>query len=91
MTTKEEFREFGRAMIDFVADYLENIRDRPVLPDVKPGYLKHLIPTEAPEDAEQWKDIMKGDGLFSWAPSTGLNYIFVLKLNQFTLIPGLTR
>lgn len=23
-----EFREFGRAAIDFVADYLENIRDR---------------------------------------------------------------
>lgn len=23
-----EFREFGRASIDFVADYLENIRDR---------------------------------------------------------------
>ena len=91
MTTKEEFREFGHAMIDFVADYLENIRDYPVLPDVKPGYLKYLVPTEAPEDAEQWKDIMKGDGLFSWAPSTGLNYIFVLKLNQFTLIPGLTR
>ncbi len=43
MTTKEEFREFGRAMIDFVADYLENIRDRRVLPEVKPGYLKHLV------------------------------------------------
>lgn len=24
----QEFREFGRAAIDFVADYLENIRDR---------------------------------------------------------------
>jgi hypothetical protein len=23
-----EFREFGRAAIDFLADYLENIRDR---------------------------------------------------------------
>lgn len=23
-----EFREFGRASIDFIADYLENIRDR---------------------------------------------------------------
>lgn len=26
-----EFREFGRAAIDFVADYLENIRERCVL------------------------------------------------------------
>lgn len=24
----DEFREFGRATIDFIADYLENIRDR---------------------------------------------------------------
>lgn len=23
-----QFREFGRAAVDFVADYLENIRDR---------------------------------------------------------------
>ena len=60
MTTKEEFREFGRAMIDFVTDYLENIRDRRVLPDVKPGYLKPLVPADAPEKPEQWKDVMKG-------------------------------
>lgn len=39
MTSKEEFREFGHAMIDYVADYLDNIRDRKVLPDVKPGNL----------------------------------------------------
>lgn len=24
----KEFREFGRAAVDFIADYLENIRDR---------------------------------------------------------------
>lgn len=27
----KEFREFGRAAVDFVADYLENIRDRFVI------------------------------------------------------------
>ena len=64
MTTVEEFREFGRAMIDYVADYLENIRDRRVLPEVRPGYLKHLVPTEAPEEPEQWKDVMKGRTIF---------------------------
>ena len=52
MTTPSEFREFGKAMIDYVADYLENIRDRPVLPDVKPGYLKELLPQEAPAEPE---------------------------------------
>ena len=55
MTTPEEFREFGREMIDYVADYLENIRDRPVLPKVKPGYLQQLVPTEAPDQPENWQ------------------------------------
>jgi hypothetical protein len=35
MTSSEEFRQFGKAMIDYVADYLDNIRDRKVLPQVK--------------------------------------------------------
>lgn len=43
MTSSSEFREFGRAMIDYVADYLETIRDRPVLPSIKPGYLQPLV------------------------------------------------
>ncbi|CRK86289.1 CLUMA_CG000030, isoform A [Clunio marinus] len=54
-----EFREFGRAAIDFLADYLENIRERPVLPSVEPGYLHELLPTEMPKESENWKDIMK--------------------------------
>eukprot|EP00095_Tigriopus_kingsejongensis_P010576 snap_masked-scaffold1137_size60140-processed-gene-0.11 protein:Tk10576 transcript:snap_masked-scaffold1137_size60140-processed-gene-0.11-mRNA-1 annotation:"aromatic-l-amino-acid decarboxylase" len=58
MTSAQEFREFGRAMIDYVADYLENIRERPVLSKVHPGYLKELIPDEAPNAPEQWKDVM---------------------------------
>jgi len=53
MTSSEEFRQFGRAMIDYVADYLDNIRDRPVLPSVKPGYLRPLIPEEAPNEPEK--------------------------------------
>ena len=43
MTSSDEFREFGKAMIDYVADYLDNIRDRRVVPDVKPGYIRHVI------------------------------------------------
>lgn len=31
---------------------------RRVLPTVKPGYLKPLIPEEAPEKPEQWQDVM---------------------------------
>ncbi|CAA9996214.1 unnamed protein product [Nesidiocoris tenuis] len=53
------FRDFSKAMADYIAEYLENIRDRRVLPSVQPGYLRPLIPNAAPETAEQWTDVMK--------------------------------
>uniref|UniRef100_A0A336N4C3 CSON011113 protein n=1 Tax=Culicoides sonorensis TaxID=179676 RepID=A0A336N4C3_CULSO len=54
----DEFREFGKAAIDFVADYLDTIRDRPVLPSVQPGYLHDMLPNEMPDESEDWKEIM---------------------------------
>ncbi|XP_058502762.1 aromatic-L-amino-acid decarboxylase [Solea solea] len=55
----EEFRRRGREMVDYVADYLDSIEKRPVFPDVEPGYLHSLIPTEAPVDPETYEDIIK--------------------------------
>ncbi len=54
-----EFRKAGKEMVDYVADYLENIRDRRVLSDVEPGYLHKLIPDHAPEDGEKWGEVFK--------------------------------
>ncbi|XP_022223172.1 aromatic-L-amino-acid decarboxylase isoform X1 [Drosophila obscura] len=54
-----EFKDFAKSMVDFIAEYLENIRDRRVLPEVKPGYLKPLIPDAAPEKPENWQDVMQ--------------------------------
>ena len=53
----QEFRKRGKEMIDYVADYLENIRDRRPLSNVEPGYLHKLIPAEAPQQAEKWEDL----------------------------------
>lgn len=53
-----EFRRCAKEMVDYVADYLDTIRDRPVLPDVQPGFMRHLIPDSAPEKPEDWKDIL---------------------------------
>lgn len=55
----EEFRRRGKEMVDYVADYLQNIEERPVYPDVEPGYLRQLIPTEAPEDPESYEEVLK--------------------------------
>ena len=46
-------------MVDYIADYLENIRDRRVFPDVQPGYMKELMPNAAPEDGESWDKIFQ--------------------------------
>ena len=46
-------------MVDYIADYLENIRDRRVFPDVTPGYMKKLVPDEMPLEGEEFKDIFK--------------------------------
>lgn len=54
----EEFREFGKAAVDFIADYLENIRDRDVLPSVSPGYLSPMVPDSIPETSEDWRTIL---------------------------------
>lgn len=49
----------GKEMVDYIADYLENIRDRRVYPNVKPGYMRSLVPDSAPLEGEEWKDIVK--------------------------------
>lgn len=46
-------------MVDFIADYLTNIRTRRVFPNVKPGYMRPMINDEAPRLGEAWDDIFK--------------------------------
>ncbi|KAK9510512.1 hypothetical protein O3M35_005282 [Rhynocoris fuscipes] len=54
----EEFRELGKQTIDYIANYIDTIRDRSVLPDVKPGYLHKLLPTEMPSTPDHWTQIL---------------------------------
>jgi len=45
-------------MVDYIADYLKNIRNRRVLPNVKPGYMRQLVPECPPVKGEDWNMIM---------------------------------
>ncbi|KAG6447276.1 hypothetical protein O3G_MSEX004869 [Manduca sexta] len=54
-----EFRVKAKEMVDYIADYLENIRDRRVYPGVQPGYLHKLLPKEAPQLPEKWDEIFR--------------------------------
>ncbi len=54
----DEFRQHGHEVIDWIADYLETIRDRPVLPPVQPGELTAQLPAHAPEEPEHMNRIL---------------------------------
>ncbi|XP_045123103.1 aromatic-L-amino-acid decarboxylase-like [Portunus trituberculatus] len=55
----EEFRRASQEMTDFIINYLDNIRDRRVLPKVEPEYLRPLLPDAAPDTPDTWQDVMK--------------------------------
>jgi aromatic-L-amino-acid/L-tryptophan decarboxylase len=55
----EEFRRYGHQVVDWMADYLENIRDYPVLPAMQPGDLMDRLPASAPEHGESMDTILE--------------------------------
>jgi len=57
--TNQEFRDYGHQVVDWIADYLENIRQYPVLPDMKPGDLIDRLPARAPEYGESMDAILQ--------------------------------
>ncbi|KAF3450354.1 hypothetical protein FNV43_RR06434 [Rhamnella rubrinervis] len=54
-----EFRKKAHMMVDFIADYYENIEKYPVLSQVAPGYLKNVLPKSAPYCPEPIESILK--------------------------------
>lgn len=40
----EEFRKYGKQMIDYICDYGQTIDTRDVAPTVDPGFLRKLLP-----------------------------------------------
>ena len=56
--TPGEFRREGKKMIDWIADYYENIEKYPVLSQVKPGEIKDRLPEKPPQKGESFDDIM---------------------------------
>ncbi|KAJ8930267.1 hypothetical protein NQ314_016934 [Rhamnusium bicolor] len=55
----EEFRTRGKEMVDYICQYMTNLGNQRVTPDVEPGYLRKLIPNEAPVEPEEWDNIME--------------------------------
>ncbi|OQX26040.1 MAG: aspartate aminotransferase family protein [Desulfobacteraceae bacterium IS3] len=55
----EEFRKHGRAVVDWIADYYENIESFPVLSRAEPGQLRASLPSQPPLHGEAFEAILK--------------------------------
>ncbi|MGQ8335891.1 pyridoxal-dependent decarboxylase [Sunxiuqinia sp. A32] len=55
----EEFREQGKMLIDWIADYYEQVEKYPVLSQVKPGDIRNQLPTTPPTTGESFDKMMK--------------------------------
>ena len=44
----EEFKKYGHKLVDWIAEYLSNIEQYPVLPNIKPGDIKNILPKNPP-------------------------------------------
>ena len=55
---KEEFRRVGHDLIDWIADYFDNIDELPVLAAIEPGDLKAKLPSSAPLQGESMESIV---------------------------------
>ncbi|HEX7491754.1 MAG TPA: pyridoxal-dependent decarboxylase [Candidatus Limnocylindrales bacterium] len=54
------FRAAAHQAVDIMADYLEGVRDRDVMPNVEPGTLRPLFPV-SPPDAPESMDVILDD------------------------------
>jgi len=57
--TPEQFRIEGKKVIDWIADYYENIEKYPVLSQVKPGEIQASLPLSAPQTGEPFARMMQ--------------------------------
>jgi aromatic-L-amino-acid decarboxylase len=53
------FRDDGAATLDWVAGYLERLRDFPVLAQVEPGEIRARLPAEPPEHGEEFAAVLR--------------------------------
>ncbi len=55
----DEFRQHGKAVVDWIADYYEQVESYPVLSQVKPGKIRESLPAEPPLQGENFEAIFK--------------------------------
>jgi aromatic-L-amino-acid decarboxylase len=57
--TPDEFRRYGRAVVDWIADYYERVESLPVLSQVQPGQIRATLPPAPPTHGETFETMLK--------------------------------
>jgi aromatic-L-amino-acid/L-tryptophan decarboxylase len=57
--TPEEFRRYGHAVVDWIADYQSRIESFPVLSQAKPGEIRASLPVNPPAQGEAFEAVLK--------------------------------
>jgi aromatic-L-amino-acid/L-tryptophan decarboxylase len=55
----EEFRKYGKEVVDWIANYLKNPERYPVFPQIKPGDIKKQLPVSPPVAPESMNSILE--------------------------------
>ena len=53
------FRQDAETCVNYVCEYTKTVDKQPVFPDVTPGYLRKLLPKNAPKTPEAFMDMLK--------------------------------
>jgi len=56
--TPEQFRQYGKQVVDWVADYYEQIESLPVLSKVAPGDIRRQLPISPPKHGESFDQLL---------------------------------
>ena len=56
--TPDEFRRHGRAVVDWIADYMKEIEGLPVLSKSKPGDVRAALPSAPPQRGEPFEALL---------------------------------
>lgn len=55
----DDFRRYGHEVVDWIADYYENIEQYPVLSQAQPGEIRQQMPTHPPEHGEPFEAMLR--------------------------------
>jgi aromatic-L-amino-acid decarboxylase len=60
--TPDEFRRYGRAVVDWIADYYEQVESLPVVSRVQPGQIRASLPAEPPLQGQDFEAVLEDVG-----------------------------